>query len=152
MLAMAIMMMLQLREVPLAPPGYAWNKPGVAQAEFEADLAACGAVYREALPPAAVRDYFGGGGLAPNSLNTYSGTEVHDERAVEAWDDCYLERGYRATGLSRPEERQIYGRYITDEQRRERLYVIAVAGDRRIKSLGDEAQGVFINPSELTPH
>jgi hypothetical protein len=152
MIVIALALMLQVRDVPLASPGHAWSKPGVSQAEFEGDLAACGAVYRDALPPAAVRPYFGGGNLAPNSLNTYSGTDIHDEQAVEVWDDCFIERGYLATGLSRPEERQLYGRYITDEQRRERLYVIAIQDGRGTAPRRVEPQSTRINPAEATPH
>jgi hypothetical protein len=153
MIGLALALMLQVRDVPLASPGYAWSKPGVAQAEFEADLAACGAVYREALPPAAVRSYFGSSSLTSNGLNTYSGTEIYDEPAVEAWDACFEARGYLGTGLSGPEVRQIYGRYITDDQRRERLYAIAIdAGRRRAPPREPMPQATPINPSEVTPH
>jgi len=119
--------------VPLSTPSHAWNRPGVSEAEFAADSEACAAIYTEALPHAAVRP-FRRGEIVSGGLNQYSGTTIDDEDAIEAWDECFRSRGYLATGLSRPERRQIYGRFITEAVRLERLYAIALAEDRRVEA------------------
>ena len=123
---------ITIADSPETTPPLAGTAPPVIGPALKRILIA-GAIYTEALPHAAVRP-FRRGEIVSGGLNQYSGTTIDDEDAIEAWDECFRSRGYLATGLSRPERRQIYGRFITEAVRLERLYAIALAEDRRVEA------------------
>lgn len=117
--------------VPLTGQEIGWNKPGVAEADFFADVDACWAAYQAELPEY-YRRSASEAGQGRNNLNRYNNSWNADGDALTAWRECYRDRGYEMTPLSRREERLIYGRFIEEENRRPVLYAIAIEERRTI--------------------
>ena len=112
--------------VPRIPRDYVWNKAGVSEAEFRADVAACRALFDADYTDDGAADTLSHRSGLRDDMNVYgSGDRFPPGRAVDAWDECFEARGYRITYISGRDERRIYGRSISDEDRTARLFEIA---------------------------
>jgi hypothetical protein len=121
--------------VPHTSQDFAWNKPGVSETAFFADVDACWQAYQAELPEH-YRRSSNEAGQGRDNLNRYTSSWNADGDAVDAWRACYRARGYQMTPLSRREGRLIYGRFIEEESRRPLLHSIATA-ERRIRPFWD---------------
>ncbi|WP_417488246.1 hypothetical protein [Maricaulis sp.] len=126
LVSIAVAAVMLVGVVPLTPQSMSWNKAGVSEAAFNADLDACWAVYEAELPDTVRRDSSGRSPIR-NDLNRYRSDGYADRLAVNAWGDCFEARGYLVTSLSSREQRRIYGRSISEADQRIRLYEIATA-------------------------
>lgn len=76
-----------------------WNKPGVSEDEFRADLDACIDIFDEVKDGLPRRSYVGGRGF--NGMDRMSGSYTVDEgSAVEAYIECFESRGYDQAELT----------------------------------------------------
>ena len=116
----------ELAPAPRIPRDYVWNRAGVSEADFRADVDACRAAFDAENPHAGASGTLTERSGVHNDLNRYSsGDRSPNARAVDAWDDCFEARGYRITYISGRDERRLFGRSISDEDRTARLFEVA---------------------------